>query len=752
MAEAQPHKVTLTEADQWPQPRWMHDGSSSVTGPVRILYLAKKAESEEKFKTCLSQLSKAEKRFQNIQPWIAHLRLQCGRLEVKKDSESLRNLWETTEWVRQNPQWLTGSPYSASLREEYLEGLMSVAEGYAQSTPERAWTAVENLLALFEFLSTSEKAKILKLAGDVAQQLKNPRGALAYYQRSLDQEYETALAVKVQSLRKKLLIPEVPSSSDGQPSMTADASTPAEKELAQLLERMKKWGRKGDHVAAIVDGVRLLRQYPASPQAEIASNQVSESLKVVVKGGAQSKIEKVLRELKKCDGDNLNRWALRLFAQREYELAEKLAEASAEKLETAGQGARTLLLIAKGFVTEGEYNQAIKIYTRISDNYPGKDWAHEARYRLGLVKFRQQKYDEAKPLFEGYLANPNREEFRLSAMHWLWRSELELKSEKAATVAQQLVKEYPLTYYGLRARAELNGGQLEWSDETHAPLKAEMWLTDSEQQSFDRFKLLLQAGWLKAAQTELRSLPDPLSAEERLLRARLFAASMDYFTAIQWTQKSWEDNPGLRVKRFLPLVFPKEFSNLVETQSEKYEVEPLLVYGLIKQESSFRTNAISPARAMGLMQLMPGTARDVARYNRTGSVQLPDDMFDPEKNVYFGTSYLKRMIRAFDGHVPLALAAYNVGIGNMRRFLRGRDELSELGKKQTSHYLHEVWVDELPWEETSFYVKAIMRNLLVYRMLEQNSVGLADPLWAPVVMQTPLEASHPNDAKPKPGP
>ena len=138
VAEAQPHKVTLTEADQWPQPRWMHDGSSSVTGPVRILYLAKKAESEEKFKTCLSQLSKAEKRFQNIQPWIAHLRLQCGRLEVKKDSESLRNLWETTEWVRQNPQWLTGSPYSASLREEYLEGLMSVAEGHAQSTPERA--------------------------------------------------------------------------------------------------------------------------------------------------------------------------------------------------------------------------------------------------------------------------------------------------------------------------------------------------------------------------------------------------------------------------------------------------------------------------------------------------------------------------------------------------------------------------------------------------------------------------------------
>ena len=82
--------------------------------------------------------------------------------------------------------------------------------------------------------------------------------------------------------------------------------------------------------------------------------------------------------------------------------------------------------------------------------------------------------------------------------------------------------------------------------------------------------------------------------------------------------------------------------------------------------------------------------------------------------------YLKRMVRAFKGHVPLALAAYNVGIGNMRKWLKNREITKNLQNKLTSHPRTDLWMDEMPWSETRYYVKAVLRNYLIYRMIEKK--------------------------------
>jgi soluble lytic murein transglycosylase len=137
-------------------------------------------------------------------------------------------------------------------------------------------------------------------------------------------------------------------------------------------------------------------------------------------------------------------------------------------------------------------------------------------------------------------------------------------------------------------------------------------------------------------------------------------------------------------------------------------VDPALALGIIRQESSFDSGAVSPSGARGLMQLMPFTAEAVAKQvgSPTSLVSLTEN---PAHNMRLGTAYLEEMLQRFGNSLPLAIAAYNAGPHRVDEWL------SAYGDPRTSAIDMVDWIELIPFNETRNYVQRVSENVVVYQ-------------------------------------
>jgi soluble lytic murein transglycosylase len=195
------------------------------------------------------------------------------------------------------------------------------------------------------------------------------------------------------------------------------------------------------------------------------------------------------------------------------------------------------------------------------------------------------------------------------------------------------------------------------------------------------------------------------SRDELVAQARLAYEMEWYFPAIRTISqaKYWDD---------LDIRFPMAHRSSLVNAAKAREIHPSWVFAITRQESAFMADARSHVGATGLMQLMPATAKETAK--RFGiPLSSPQQVLNPNINIQLGAAYLSQIYGQFNGNRVLASAAYNAGPGRVRQWLKNAD-----------HLPFDVWVENIPFDETRQYVQ----NVLTYSVIYGQKLNSPQPL------------------------
>ena len=158
-------------------------------------------------------------------------------------------------------------------------------------------------------------------------------------------------------------------------------------------------------------------------------------------------------------------------------------------------------------------------------------------------------------------------------------------------------------------------------------------------------------------------------------------------------------------------IYPQKYSESVEKYAKEYQVDPLLIFAMIKIESNFNENAKSSSDARGLMQLMENTAIEIENKIEKDKKMIPiEALYEPDKNIELGTYYFASLLNQYD-NVGVALAAYNAGMGRVDDWI-----------EQGIIYKDGSNLENIPYKETNMYVRKVLNTYQIYQELySENS-------------------------------
>ena len=326
------------------------------------------------------------------------------------------------------------------------------------------------------------------------------------------------------------------------------------------------------------------------------------------------------------------------------------------------------------------------------------EWASQAAWISGLASWRISDWNAASQAFQQVAAlAPQRE---LKAAGYYWASRAEQAAGRPGSV-QRLLRaaatsaESTESFYGLLARETLG---------LSTKLDQDPFVGNDP--PVDHLANVRRA-------MELARIGEPALAEELLRHQAKIGAPTEHHALIQVAKRMdlpaaqlWLATNGQWGARSDAA---DRYPNPRWRPVNGWRVDPALAFGHIVQESAFRRTAVSPADAVGLMQVRPGTAQDLARAR--GIPYSRASLTDPRFNLEFGQSFIESMRRssATSGQLPRVIASYNAGPLPVSRWAAINDKGDPL-----------LWIESIPYWETRYYVPAVLRNMWVYQGLNNE--------------------------------
>jgi soluble lytic murein transglycosylase len=227
-----------------------------------------------------------------------------------------------------------------------------------------------------------------------------------------------------------------------------------------------------------------------------------------------------------------------------------------------------------------------------------------------------------------------------------------------------------------------------------------------------RARELTLAGLRSRATLEWRHADAVLSRDERAQSIHLAARWELYDIAVATAT-------ALEIFADYDLLYPRPYRDAVRGAARTTGIDLPLLYGLLRQESLFRPDAVSGADAIGVAQLQPSTAALAAR-SRNLPAPSRADLFDPGTSISLGAARLAALLEEFDGQLAVALAAYNAGNGRALRWLPENPLDTD------------IWIENIPFNETRAYVRRVLWHSVVYEWLDRGR-PVATGAWIDVV-------------------
>lgn len=410
-----------------------------------------------------------------------------------------------------------------------------------------------------------------------------------------------------------------------------------------------------------------------------------------------------------------------------------------------------LYLTGNVYREANDMKKAQKYYRRLVAEYPESSLADSAIWWQGWAYYNTGDYRNAAQNFQDLVSRYPRSFLVNQALYWQGRgAERSGDRDKAQRYYRRAVNRGPYTYYGYLAAERLAGNDLpvltvadepilnepvpedsdltqeggaDLSDLDGPPVwTSEAVVTLSAYPAYRKTLELMYLGMKKEAATELWSLQELLPGRYGALigLSKAFFELGDYHSSLIIVLRSFDrhlERPSSRLPEDLWLLaYPQGYWQSIVSAARRNGLDPYFVAAIIREESQFRAEALSPAGARGVMQVMPATGEWIAKMTGIRDFDRAK-LYDADMNITIGTWYLSYLMKRFKNDLYLVSAAYNAGPevvatwAGAGRGAAGRD----------------MFVETIPYRETRGYVKKVLRNYAEYRRI-YGRTDLAVPL------------------------
>jgi soluble lytic murein transglycosylase len=376
----------------------------------------------------------------------------------------------------------------------------------------------------------------------------------------------------------------------------------------------------------------------------------------------------------------------------------------------------TMTTLAKGAANDVQWSTVYGIASQLDDAYPagtdvsGRPYGERDEYTnlawlAGTAASKLGRHADAARMFDRYGRAARSSQTRTKGFYWAARSAFNAGQQAQSNSWLEQAAASPDQFYGQLA--------LERLGRRVTPPSASTAIPSAAQRSAFAAKPLVQAtkglgdmGRWSDQSLFVRAIAEQAETESDRVLAAQFGRTIGRQDLGVWVAREAR-NKGQSF--YDPAGFPEV------TLPQAYQHHWALAHGITRQESSFDRAATSPVGARGLMQLMPGTAREQA-----GKIGLPYDFSrltsDPAYNIMLGSSYFGRLVDEWGGQAALAVASYNAGAGNVRKWVRANGDPRGGTDIVT-------WIEAIPYSETRNYVQRVLENAVVYEAMRAERSG-----------------------------